>query len=365
MIGGVCGGLSCLISGAWAQSAETYIEIVIRGESAANGTYDPSLEYGTDGVGWMSYSSVIAGKNAKVQTAIARSDDQGRTWMRTGLVNQAMPGTIKLGGRDVKGMWWHEVSTLMHDPSDPGREWKLYWHKYFTKLPHKSAKDRVLSHGWIAYRSAAAPEGPWSDETALFGAGPFPPPPYEAEVDIASLHPDFADYIVLTEPGSLFWKGETYLSFQAVRHPSKGKNKHDVILVASDGASWKGIGVLLKAELAKNFGADIFSGTSLAIDKGRTFLMVTPQKLSGSFDATGHLGTLVFEFEDIASGQLKQNPDGSPLVIHYLKPQLSKGGQADYDEQNTNGGLVMPQFDERNLPKAFRIFNTGERLAAD
>ena len=40
---------------------------------------------------------------------------------------------------------------------------------------------------------------------------------------------------------------------------------------------------------------------------------------------------------------------------------IAKGGQADFHE-NHPGGMVVPQVDLRNLPRAFRIFETGQRL---
>ena len=40
-------------------------EIFIEGEDAPNGIYDPSMEYGPDGVGWMAYSAVKAGKDSR------------------------------------------------------------------------------------------------------------------------------------------------------------------------------------------------------------------------------------------------------------------------------------------------------------
>jgi hypothetical protein len=41
-----------------------------------------------------------------------------------------------------------------------------------------------------------------------------------------------------------------------------------------------------------------------------------------------------------------------------LLPQLASGGQSDYDEHDTYGGIVMPPFDLANLPRPWRIYNT-------
>ena len=101
-------------------------EIFIEGEDAPNGIYDPSMEYGPDGVGWMAYSALKAGKDSRVETRIARSDDNGRTWRRVAKVNRASPAASTLAnGEAVSGRWWHETASLVHTPGDAGREWKL------------------------------------------------------------------------------------------------------------------------------------------------------------------------------------------------------------------------------------------------
>jgi hypothetical protein len=269
------------------------------------------------------------------------------------------------GGKTATGKWWNEVPSLVHDPGDPGREWKLYWHRYIARMPYRSDEDRLFAYGWIALRHAPSPAGPWSEETALFGAGPFPAAPFETRFDIRDLAPAYSDYIVLTEPGALYHEGVIYLALQAVRDPARGKNRHDIILIASadHGETWSAAGTPLTAEDAAAFGASWFTGASLAAEKGRIFLLVCPE--SAGRGMQGHGGTLVFEFETIASGALRRDPSGAPRVVRRLEAGQSSGGQADYDAQNTAGGALMPQFDMANLPRAFRIYNTGATLTDD
>lgn len=347
-------------------SALPYTELVIAGEAAPNGIYDPSVEYDASGTGWLAYSGVRAGPQGEVETHIARSDDKGASWKHVTTVNTVSPASAVLpDGKRITGKWWQEVSALVHDPGDPGREWKLYWHRYITHMPHRTDEDRLFAFGWIATRHAPSPEGPWSEETALIGAGPFPLPPFETEFKIGDLGPDYANYIVLTEPGVLHHQGILYLALQAVRDPALGLHKHDIILISSadHGHTWTGAGKPLTAEAAAAFGATWFTGPSLAVEKGRVFLLVCPETASAGMQ--GHGGTLVFEFEDLAAGTLRKDASGAPRVIKRLDPTLSLGGQADYDEQNAAGGVIVPQFDMANLPRAFRIYNTGEGLAAD
>lgn len=341
-----------------------YEEIRIIDEQPRNGVYDPSVEYGSDSIGWMSYSPVIAGKGSRVHTHIAKTTDRGRTWTFDTAVNKSVAGTVQLkGGKQVHGAWWNEVSTLVYDPQDPGREWKLFWHKYFSKLPHKGPKHRVLSHGWIAYRYAPHPSGPWSEEISLFGVGPFPLKPYSARIDLRTLDPELRKYIVLTEPGAMVKDGVLYLALQAVHKPLLGKPKHDIILISSrnHGNSWKYLGRLLQPRDAKKFTGDHFTGASLVTEGSRVFLFVTPGQ--NGRPLTGHRGLVIFEFENINRGQLKRSKNGEPAVIKHLKPELAKGGQSDYHEKNTYGGIVMPQFDLANLPQPWRLFNTRENIS--
>jgi hypothetical protein len=338
-------------------------ELTIRGDDAPNGIYDPSVEYGRDGTGWLAYSAVKAGPDGEVHTRIARSDDRGRTWTRVADVNRPAPVAVRLpNGISVNGRWWHEVPTLVHDPDDRGRAWKLFWHRYVARMPHRNPDDRLFAFGWIAYRHAPSPAGPWSDEVALIGAGPFPLAPHATRFKIGDLHPALERYIVLTEPGSLYHRGVLYLSLQAARAPQPGRAEHDIVLIASDdhGERWRHVAVVLEAGEARAFGGDFFTGSSLVVEDGRTFLLLSLE-LHGK-PSLQHRGTVVFEFADIGRGTLKRGPDGRPRLIKRIDARLAGGGQSDYDAQNTGGGIIMPQFDLRNLPRAFRLFNTGQRI---
>lgn len=108
------------------QSQKAFEKMTITGETAANGVYDPSLEYDND-TGWMAYSAVEAPKY--VHTQLAKSTDHGKTWVHVSTINKAVDSTIVMDGKKIEGVWRHEVPTLVYDPEDTGREWKLFWHK--------------------------------------------------------------------------------------------------------------------------------------------------------------------------------------------------------------------------------------------
>ena len=108
-----------------------YEEMLIIGETAKNGIFDPSLEYNKTGTtGWMAYSAIE--EPGLVHTHIAKSVDNGKTWTKITEVNTAYAGTIESPGhKSIKGIWRHEVPTLVNDHDDPEKPWKLFWHKYF------------------------------------------------------------------------------------------------------------------------------------------------------------------------------------------------------------------------------------------
>ncbi|MCQ9206045.1 MAG: DUF4185 domain-containing protein [Omnitrophica bacterium] len=338
-----------------------YKEFFISGENAKYGIYDPSLEYAPDGTGWLVYSAVTRMPGG-VNIRLAKSLDAGKTWQHVIPINEAVKGAVTAKGKIIDGTWANEVSTLVYDPEDSGREWKLFWHKYFVARAQGSANNRMFSHGWIAYRHAPDPEGPWSEEIALIGAGPYPVKPFRTQLNLKDLHSSLSQYVVLTEPGSLSVGGALYLSFQAVATTRRGQQRHDIILLASPdhGRSWKYVNTLFRAKDAKPYGGEGFTGTSLVTERGRYFIMVCPENFSDARSA--HLGTVIFEFKDISKGLLKKDRRGIPAPIRHLKPELFRGGQSDYDQANINGGIIMPQSDISNYPRIFRLFNTNQKI---
>ena len=343
---------------------DQYSEFLISGENAKHGIYDPSLEYAPDGVGWLAYSAVTTMPGEGVNIHLAKSFDAGKTWQHVMPINKAVKGILSKEGKLIDGAWVNEVSTLVYDPEDPGREWKLFWHKYFSSRQGK-VNNRMFSHGWIAYRHAPGPEGPWSEEIALFGAGDNPVKPFLVKWNIKDFHPNLSKYRVLTEPGSLVVGDTLYLSFQAVAASRQTQQKHDIILLASvdHGLSWKYINTLLVAKDAELYEAEGFTGTSLVEEGDRYFLMVCPENFSNY--RQGQLGTVIFEFEDISKGLLKKNKRGDPVLVRYLKTEFSKGGQSDYDQSNVNGGIIMPQSDVRDWPRSFRLYNTNQKIISE
>jgi hypothetical protein len=356
-----------------------YAKLFISGEHNRGGIYDPSLEYTPDGkTGWLAYSS-IAGDfkpvGPYVHTHLARSDDHGKSWHFIKAVCQSVDGSLQRPGSDpLPGVWRYEVPSLCCDPTDHGREWKLFVHRYFWN----AKKDRMPDYGWIALRTASDPAGPWSEEVPLFGAGRvvlfglfeagrFPREPYHrTKVDLNSLDPGLADGVAYSEPGTIVRDGTIYLSLTLLK---PGGPERIVLLASKDhAATWRFVNTLVNRKDAQKLGYAVLDGSSLAAERGKVFLLASPGARPDAHD-----GTVALEFESLAQGRLKRNPDGSPIVAAYFPPQPSvlsgrgagqtDAGQSDYDEHNTEGGLLMPQFNVRAYPEVFQIYQTGRRIA--
>ncbi len=68
---------------------------------------------------------------------------------------------------------------------------------------------------------------------------------------------------------------------------------------------------------------------------------------------------ILIEFTDISRGRLKRDGTGRLVVDKILKPGLTNGGQSDYHEQNTNGGILFSQIDLKARPDVFQVYSTG------
>ncbi len=355
------------------QPHPSYEKITITGETARNGVFDPSVEYDKDGTtGWMAYSAVE--EPGQVHTHIAKTTDNGKTWKFVFNVNPSKHDAITYKGKNIEGIWRNEVPTLVYDPDDADKEWKLLWHKYFVKPPFRG-KDRMFLYGWIAYRYARDPKGPWSDETALFGAGTFLPAPYKVEHNLNAIHPDQKHAAAYTEPGTLYKNGILYLALQVhivkKRFLRKPGNISKIILISSEdhGETWQYRGVLVDEDDAQHFGYLRLVAPSLVEEKDRTFIFLSPFRPL----PVDHDGTYIFEFEAISKSRLKRDKRNRLIVHKYLPPSIEgdniNAGESDYDEHNSGGGIIMPQIDvNKGIDKKsltvldFQMYNTNEGI---
>ncbi|MFQ5696931.1 MAG: hypothetical protein ACE5IL_01450 [Myxococcota bacterium] len=354
--------LAILLLSAGSSSAQTYDRLQISNQASTNGIFDPSVEYLPDGsVGWLFYSSVGGGLTPplwgpEVSSRVARTTDHGSTWTFVQDINVSVPGVVMVQGSPVTGVWNTEVTSVTYDPDDPSREWKLFSHRLFRTdtPPHTN----LVQFGWIVHRWASDPAGTWSPEVALFGSSFIPDPAlFPTQVNINALDPSLSGILTYSEPGAFYAGGVLYLSLTGLL--ASGPDR--IVLLASDdhGTSWRYVGAPVVSDVdMPPLGFLSFTGTSIVAQAGRVFLMGTPES-----PALEHDGTLVFEFEDLTTGTLRRQ-GGRLVVVRRVPPQPALlsvgfgGGQADFHEQNTAGGILMPQLDVGALPELFKIFET-------
>jgi len=352
-----------------ATAKASYAKVNIIGETAKMGGFDSAIEYDKGGaVGWLVYTAI---EFPNMSTHLAKTTDHGRTWQYVTTINSSIPGKMVIDGKTVQGLWRNEVPTIVHDPDDPGGQWKLFSHKYFIKAPYRDyRRGKPIRFMYIAYKYAPTPEKLASaEEIVLFGAGPSPVGPKKARYNLNNFHPDLSKSGMYTEPGSLYKDGVLYLSLAAV-----GKDRKDnrTFLLASydHGKTWKYLGTLTDYKDATAVGCTILTASSLVQEKGRTFLLIAPVFKEGKKGV--HRGTYIFEFEDISRAKLKRDGRGRLVVHKYLRPSIKSqnAGESDYDEHNTAGGIVMPQLDSSVLKRgvdprnveSFKIFSTKEKI---
>jgi hypothetical protein len=139
-----------------------------------------------------------------------------------------------------------------------------------------------------------------------------------------------------------------------------------IILLSSNDhrTHWNFVGTLLDQSDAKKYGFKYFDGSSLAIEDERPYLLVSPGRTGLEHD-----GTYVIPFADITQGKLAKREDGSLQIdTHFQRDAaLSSGqqgaGQSTYHEKNNAGGLILPQFDMKSMPRVFQLFSTGYSLS--
>ncbi len=338
-----------------------YEKINIIGETAKNGIYDSSIEYDEKGTGWLAYSAVVM-RAGYVDTHLAKTSDHGKTWTYVKKINPSENDSITLlDGTKAEGVWRHEVPTLVYDPDDPGKQWKLFWHKYFCKHPY-GPKNRMFQYGWIAYKYASSPEELVNAKEIPLFRGTWPLAPYQAQCNLNNLHSDLKNILSYSEPGSLVTDGVLYLTLQAFEFPGTHSNSKTILIYSHNhGNTWEYAGTLTDYQDAVDLGHTLLTASSLAEEDGRVFLLMSP-----STNTPLRHGIYVLEFEDLSQAKLKRDFTGKLIVRKFLQPSLKglgNSGVASYDTQNTYGGIIIGQVGILNYPDViFEIFNTKQRI---
>lgn len=341
-----------------------YEKISIIGDKTRSGIFDPSVEYDRDGVGWLAYSRVELPKY--VETHIAKSTNHGKTWKYVTAINNSGDGKFNYQGKVHKGVWRSETPSLLYDYGDiSSRRWKLFSHRYPARPPFTKG-NHLYAEGWIEFKYAATPEGPWSKPIRLFGKSKD-----NCLIDLNSIHPAMRNFLWFNEIGSIVIDGVIYLSLDASTTPTGlGEwRKRKIVLISSadHGKSWRYVGELTNFNDANSHGYLIFTGSSLVKEGKHLFLLASPSGAKGLFKKNrAHDGTIVVKIEDITRAKLKREANGKLAIRKWFKPVLHSGGLSDYDEQNTHGGILFSQINTNNGSRSadfFQVFSTREYIS--
>ena len=342
------------------EQAKAFELMSIIGESNKSGVFDPALEYGPDGTGWMVYSWVHWPD--EVVTHLAKSTDQGKTWTYISALNAK--STQDINGKSY--VWRYETPTLVYDPTDiESRRWKLYVQRVralATSCSVLSGCTTDWGESSIWFRYAADPSSNWSNEVCLFGKTSD-----GCSININGLHPSLSLNKGYNELGSIVRDGTIYLSMDSYTTSNAlgdWQNRKMILLSSADhGTTWTFVGDLLTYSDAVQAQYIALTASSLVRVGSTDYLFFSP---SGSINGSNksHDGTWIVEFEDISKAKLKRDDQNQIIVSKKISITKSNGGESDYDEKNTGGGIVFPQLDLTAFPNGlwFQIHNTYQGI---
>ncbi len=338
--------------------------ITISGTSTS-GILDPSVAYDSQAkTAWMAYASQEQG--GLIHVRVARGTSICESWAQTqGGIPAKSDDILAPDGQSVfrSGAWRVETPSLVHDPDDKGREWKLFAYKYFWPTEKSQALQVAQHYGMIVMRTASDPAREWSPEQWLLSpAADYPPPPYEQMVafHLNDLSPDLQDVVTYARPSVIAADGVLLMSLSAF---TGAATPDRIVMVASrdHGASWQYVGTPLKhADIAALGPYTTLAGATLAVQKGKVYLVAA----LGDAAMTGR-GTFVFAFDDPGRGLLQRDGKGVPVMARQL-PLTAKahgalgGGVATYSESCPQGFFVGEQ-----TPEGFQIFKSYRAPAAE
>jgi len=354
--GGVCGSEA-------PNEAGPFSKLSIVGDTPVNGIYDPAIIYDSDGSnGWMAYTAISGGK-VLLSTHLAHSTDNGTTWTHEQIINTSFTASITgnfcSGAPCAAGSWIYEVPTITYDPTDAGKEYKIYSHKYFKV----GADTRVPQTFSIVYTYATDPTGFWSTEEILFGAGSLPAEGGSARIDLNSIDTSLAGVEAYTEPGIYQKNGILYMNLTTLE--SAGLDRKLILIKSDDhGTNWDYVGVMADETDAENLCDLHLDGAAMFEEGGKDYMLLTPTKDEIEYGYQFR-GTYVIEVENLALGHLKINSFGQLDVIKFIPAQETfdtsghGAGQGTYHKYNTGGGILVPQINVDDVPEFAQIFTTN------
>lgn len=318
-----------------------------------SGILDPSLASDGDKK-ILVYTVVKPEKDGNFSTEVHSSNGMTNCfdWNELGSRIESRPDVLM--GPDLKtpvtrGVWRAETPSIVYDPADKGREWKIFAYRYFWA--DNSSLARL--YGAIVMRSSNSPTAvEWSREEWLFSAAPgMPPAPYGGTVQqhLNKLHPSLADVYFYARPSVVMVGDVMVMSLSAF---VQGKDTVDrVIMIASNdhGRTWRYMGTPVRdADLPLIGAFKRLNGGSLFMKDDVLYL-----SLMLGDDTSDSLGAHIFDFEDASTARLRRYPKTGNIVIAAHIPTVKKtpsklgGGALAYDKSCKDKVLMSESLDDR------------------
>ena len=338
------------------------------------GTLDPSVAYDGDHL-FMAYTAASLQSaqvsDIKTEIFIARDRRLSRctSWSQSNIPFPAKAVTIigPDGQTPVdKGFWRIETPSLVYDPDDPGKEWKLYAYKYFWS----GKTDLARLYGAIVYRYASNPdiEASWSTEQWVFSASEQSPPfPYSqiVQTKLSQLHPSLANVYFYSRPSVVYIDKTLVMSLSAF---VKGKQTPDrIVMIASKdhGQTWHYMGTPLQDTMLPAIKTEtgkytLLQGATLLLSDGMPYLSA----VFGNSKTEGD-GSFIFGFDNISAASLAKDQNGNPLLLNHIPlssevPTNVGGGFAAFNEGCTQSGVIAAEMS--GVRRRYSIFRTEASL---
>lgn len=350
------------------------VVISATGQSAPMGMLDPSIaaDAKTEKV-WMAYTTLEPAQRDSGEMLLhvrfaSTAAGKCTLWSRAnGGFAAKSDDILAPDGQTVlrSGTWRIETPTLVHDPDDKGREWKLFAYKYFWAHDPVYTLQVAQHYGMIVYKYASDPAGEWSTEQWILSPAPdYPPVPYQGMVrqHINTLSPDLQGIVAYARPSVVYKDGALVMTLSAF---TKDKTPDRVIMLRSldHGNSWQYAGtVLQKSDLAAMGPFTQLAGASLIEKEGQVYLAA----VLGDKGQWGK-GAFILGFDDFTKGILRRDAKtAAPVVLQHVTLQNQNtagagGGFAAYTEACPFGFLVS---EEKPDGSSFQIFKTYQKLTA-
>lgn len=337
------------------------------------GIHSPSVMYEPRaGWIWMAYASITQKTDEihpRIDINLATSLAGGGRWAFHHNVFESRKAVLHDANGNIleeDGMWRYETPSLVYDPADKGREWKIYAYRYYWNGDIAAARR----YGSIVSRhSESIALQNWSPEQWLFSATEDQPPaPYSefVQLHLNKLDPSLEKVLYYAQPSALYSQSVEVLFMTLTAYMEENKPDRIILLASTDhGESWGYLGAVLSSADAPKV------GKYTRVDSGYLFEQDEKIYLMASFgdEKREHQGTHIFKFSDIAKAKLDKDKKGRLKTVQYFAPPVDSdtltalgAGQSAYIPELYKSGLLMSHMQNDNTGPPFRIYRTNQMV---